>query len=79
MQMHRLITFQNACLRTAQLGTHRFDRWMVKFLLQHALALDEHDDYRLSVESPSALGPLEDQRLLERSRVTESIIHARHH
>jgi hypothetical protein len=78
MQMNRLITFQNACLRTAQLGTHRFDKWMVKFLLQHALALDEHDVYRLSVESPSTSGPLEDPRLLERSRVTERIIRARY-
>lgn len=75
--MNRLITFQNACLQTAQLGTHRFDGWMVKFLLQHALALDEQDVYRLSVESPSNTSLVEDQRLLERSRVTESIIRAR--
>ena len=78
-QMNRLITFQNACLRTAQVGTHRFDKWMVKFLLQHALALHPHDTYNLSVESPSNLEPLEDPRLLERSRVTESIIRLRHH
>jgi hypothetical protein len=76
--MKRLITFQNACLQNAQLGTHRFDKWMVKFLLQHALALDEQDAYHLSVESPSNSGLVEDQRLLERSRVTESIIRARH-
>lgn len=47
---------------------------MVKFLLQHALALDE------KVYSDNCLGTdlqgfaIEDQRLLERSRVTESII-----
>jgi hypothetical protein len=74
--MKRLIAFQDACLRTAQIDTHRFDKWMVKFLLQHALALYEKDSTTL--HSPSALlvGPVEEERLLERSRVTESIIRA---
>jgi hypothetical protein len=74
--MKRLIAFQDACLRTAQIDTHRFDKWMVKFLLQHALALDEKD--ATGMPSPSALpvGHVEDERLLERSRVTESIIRA---
>ena len=72
-QMKRLITFQNACLSTARLGTHRFDKWMVKFLLQYALALDEIDD-------PQAFAGTNlqnhDERLVERSRVTETIIQA---
>ena len=50
---------------------------MVKFLLQHALALDGHDAYSLSVESLPNSGQLQDERLLERSRVTESIIRSR--
>jgi hypothetical protein len=76
--MKRLIAFQDACLRSAQLDTHRFDKWMVKFLLQHALALDEKD--LTTIPSPSALpvAPVENERLLERSRVTESIIRAPH-
>ncbi|KAF8858334.1 hypothetical protein BDZ45DRAFT_402067 [Acephala macrosclerotiorum] len=74
LMMKRLITFQNACLRTAQHGTHRFDKWMVKFLLQHALALDEkeYSDNYLGTDLQSF--PIENERLLERSRVTESII-----
>ncbi|KAE8448621.1 hypothetical protein EG329_009046 [Mollisiaceae sp. DMI_Dod_QoI] len=74
LMMKRLITFQTICLRTAQLGTHRFDKWMVKFLLQHALALDEieYSDHHPGIVSQRF--SIEDPRLLERSRVTESII-----
>ncbi|KUJ16311.1 uncharacterized protein LY89DRAFT_586216 [Mollisia scopiformis] len=74
LMMKRLITFQDACLRTAQLGTHRFDKWMVRFLLQHALALDEKESSDNSPDLHLQSFPIEDQRLLERSRVTESII-----
>ncbi len=74
--MKRLIAFEDACLRTAQIDTHRFDKWMVKFLLQHALALDEKDSAALPSPSALHIGPVEDDRLLERSRVTESIIRA---
>lgn len=35
--------FQNACLKSASNSTHKVDRWMVKYLLQHALVLDEKD------------------------------------
>jgi len=37
------MTFQNACLKSASSSTHKVDRWMVKYLLQHALVLDEKD------------------------------------
>ena len=76
-QMNRLTTFQNACLRTAQLDTHRFDKWMVKFLLQHALALDEKDEKAILIDATDQQPPVGDERLLERSRVTESIIRVR--
>lgn len=74
LQMKRLITFQNACLRTAQLGTHRFDKWMLKFLLQHALSLDEHDGSHISTTSSGRPTSIEDERLLQRSRVTGNIL-----
>ena len=74
--MKRLIAFQDACLQTAQVDTHRFDKWMVKFLLHHALALDEKDPTAMPLQSGLPVGPVENMRLLERSRVTESIIQA---
>jgi hypothetical protein len=74
--MKRLIAFQEACLRTAQIDTHRFDKWMVKFLLHHALALDKKDPASMQHQSGLPIGPGENMRLLERSRVTESIIRA---
>ncbi|KAH8820309.1 hypothetical protein F5884DRAFT_849574 [Xylogone sp. PMI_703] len=72
--MNRLITFQNACLRTAQLETHRFDKWMVKFLLQHALALDEKMEYTTLVDRGLEQLSTRDEQLIERSRVTGNII-----
>jgi hypothetical protein len=74
--MKRLIAFQDACLRTAQSNTHRFDKWMVKFLLQNALALDEKDSTIVQNLSAAPYGAVEDERLLERSRVTEGTIRA---
>ncbi|PVH88083.1 hypothetical protein DL98DRAFT_404711 [Cadophora sp. DSE1049] len=76
VMMKRLITFQNECLRTAQLGTHRFDKWMLKFLLQHALSLDEHDASRNNTNSSVRHASIEDERLLQRSRVTGNILGA---
>ncbi|KAF2164412.1 hypothetical protein M409DRAFT_67944 [Zasmidium cellare ATCC 36951] len=39
----RLSAFQSACLQSADPNTHRIDRWMVRFLLEHSLPLDERD------------------------------------
>ncbi len=74
--MKRLIAFQEAYIQTAQIDTHRFDKGMVKFLLYHALALDEKDPTAMPPQSGLPVGPVENMRLLERSRVTESIIRA---
>ncbi|KAF2022380.1 hypothetical protein BU24DRAFT_338881 [Aaosphaeria arxii CBS 175.79] len=41
MMTDRLFAFQNMCLRSPDPNTHRADRWMVKFLLQHAMPVDE--------------------------------------
>lgn len=40
-QMERLFVFQNACMWSADPNTHRVDRWMLRFLLQHALPVPE--------------------------------------
>ncbi|KAF2151514.1 hypothetical protein K461DRAFT_328734 [Myriangium duriaei CBS 260.36] len=38
--IERLIGFQNACMQSLDMHTHRVDRWMVRFLLNHALPLE---------------------------------------
>lgn len=56
----RLFLFQNMCIRSV--GNHfRFDRWMAKFILEHAITLDDktemerlHATSPESVESPEA-------------------------
>jgi hypothetical protein len=71
--MDRLSTFQSACFWSATPNTHKVDQWMVKFLLQHALALDEKTE---SESSPMPLisqfnfPPSDDLRLAERGRFT---------
>ncbi|ETS82474.1 hypothetical protein PFICI_04350 [Pestalotiopsis fici W106-1] len=42
-QIERLITFQNLCLlavRNENAQTHQLDRWMLRFLVEHALPLE---------------------------------------
>jgi hypothetical protein len=73
-QINRLVVFQNSCIRSLSKNTHRFDRWMVKFLLEHAVALDEKSEdlpYRWAESSGSSTAEM---MHLERSRVTQSII-----
>ena len=39
--IQRLLLFQNACLRSTTAKTHAIDRWMVGYLMQYALPLEE--------------------------------------
>ncbi|KAL8393930.1 hypothetical protein RB595_003625 [Gaeumannomyces hyphopodioides] len=39
LMMERLFTFQRACISSVDPNTHKIDRWMAKFLLQHALPI----------------------------------------
>ncbi|TLS25519.1 hypothetical protein PpBr36_06872 [Pyricularia pennisetigena] len=41
LMMERLFTFQRACMSSANPNTHQVDRWMGKFLLQHALPIPD--------------------------------------
>jgi len=41
LQINRLVTFQNACLWSADVNTHKIDKWMLRLLLEHALPLDD--------------------------------------
>lgn len=77
----RLIMFQNACLRSADTHTHKVDRWMVKYLLEHAILLGDKSEMEL-MDTPSpvsltdgSLGLREElQRLSERGRFTSSAL-----
>ena len=44
--MERLFIFQRACIWTADPNTHKIDRWMVGFLLQHALPVPEKEHHQ---------------------------------
>lgn len=41
VKIGRLLLFQNDCHKSADVHTHRVDAWMMRYLLEHSLALDE--------------------------------------
>lgn len=48
-QINRLTNFQKNCLLFSQQPTHRIDRWMVRFLFEYALPLNDKVMDRRSV------------------------------
>jgi hypothetical protein len=74
----RLFLFQRICLRTVDNHTHKIDRWMVKFLLEHAILLEDKSDIsRLESTSPQDFASSEVpevHRLLERGIFTKNAL-----
>lgn len=59
------------CILSHSRNTHRFDQWMIKFLIAHAMELeDKVDDFGPDTEMSQASSGA---ALLERSRVIISI------
>lgn len=74
----RLFHFQRACLRSVDNHTHKVDRWMVKFLLEHAVSLgNKEDDLRCESTSPQDIALAEGSehhRLSERGQVARQAL-----
>ncbi|KPM41263.1 hypothetical protein AK830_g5279 [Neonectria ditissima] len=71
LMINRLVVFQKNCMRSFSRNTHRFDKWMVKFLTAHALALeDKVDDLGPDLDMSQMPGHAH----LERSRISQSMI-----
>ena len=74
----RLFLFQRICLRTVDNHTHKIDHWMVKFLLEHAILLEDKSDLsRLESTSPQEFASPELpelNRLSERGRFTKNAL-----
>lgn len=74
----RLFLFQRVCLRSVDNHTHKIDHWMVKFLLEHAILLeDKSDASRLESTSPQDFASSEVpevHRLFERGRFTKNAL-----
>jgi hypothetical protein len=74
----RLFLFQRICLRTVDNHTHKIDHWMVKFLLEHAIPLEDKSDLsRLESTSPQDFASSEVpelHRLSERGRFTKNAL-----
>lgn len=74
----RLFLFQRVCLRSVDNHTHKIDHWMVKFLLEHALLLEDKSDLgRLESTSPQDFATSdvpELHRLSERGQFTRNAL-----
>ena len=55
--IQRLLMFQDACLQSTTAKTHQMDRWMLRFLLEHALPLQNRP--AASSDGSSAREPVE--------------------
>lgn len=55
-------------------NTHRFDRWLVKFLLEHGLALEDKEEAMGSLSTDVEISPVYDGLQSERGRFTQGII-----
>ncbi|CAG1971428.1 unnamed protein product [Fusarium graminearum] len=42
--INRLVVFQRCCINSMNIESYRFDKWMVKFLIAHSLALEDKVD-----------------------------------
>lgn len=72
-QINRLVMFQNSCLKSVTSNTYQFDRWLMKFLLEHALVLEEKTEED-TISWPDIDVDMAGNIHVQRSRVTQSII-----
>ncbi|KAI9731694.1 MAG: hypothetical protein M1834_004483 [Cirrosporium novae-zelandiae] len=77
LMLSRLLNFQSACLQSTSPHTHKIDKWMIRFLLQHVLTLDERlrADSSLAIQTPDSEEPsVEAQRLSHRGRELDKLV-----
>lgn len=71
LMVSRLTTFQNSCL-LAETHTHRLDGWMVRFLMEHSLPLEDKDFFSMTAHVSPRSGDIAEraQELAEQGRYT---------
>ncbi|KAF3004785.1 hypothetical protein E8E13_002463 [Curvularia kusanoi] len=72
LMINRLVVFQRNCISSMGKNTHRFDKWMVKFLTAHALAMEEKTDFDNTDHGPRV--NISGYAQLERGRITNSLM-----
>ncbi|KAM0324868.1 hypothetical protein ACHAQA_007834 [Verticillium albo-atrum] len=72
LMINRLVVFQRNCINSMGRNTHRFDKWMVKFLTAHALAMEEKTDFDSGDFGPR--DQISGYAQLERGRITQSLM-----
>ncbi|KAF4448405.1 hypothetical protein F53441_8213 [Fusarium austroafricanum] len=68
--IERLVVFQKNCIKSMGAESYRFDKWMVKFLIAHALALEDKPDDGWSGSNADSTRDAH----LERGRITQAMI-----
>lgn len=68
MKINRLVVFQNMCLLSATSHAHTLNKWMIRFLIEHALPLDGNaSDFSTGT---SQIISTETQKFTEQGRFT---------
>lgn len=70
-QIDRLVVFLKNCVGSTTRNTHRFDKWMVKFLQEYGKTLDEKDKFKMST---SIFPEVNDSGLGQRSRTIQDVM-----
>ncbi|KAH6874036.1 fungal-specific transcription factor domain-containing protein [Thelonectria olida] len=75
--VQRLVTFQNFCLLSIDYRTHKLDGWMIRFLIEYSLPLEEKDvePVMLGRDLDMASFSTRAQVLTEQGRYTSFAIH----
>jgi hypothetical protein len=72
-QIHRLVVFQKNCIWSMGRNTYRFDKWMVKFLIAHSLALEDKEDEGEHTQVEPMPDYVPGIEPLERTRITHTM------
>lgn len=71
-QKTRLLLFQDACMWSVDPQTHKIDKWMLKFLLNHSLPLSRK--HQRSMEEGPTLSSVHAEDLSDRAKVTNQAL-----
>ncbi|KAK6525956.1 hypothetical protein TWF281_010998 [Arthrobotrys megalospora] len=71
LMINRLNVFLRSCVRSSSNNTHRFDKWMVKFLQEYSMTLAEKEE---EPESPQVQHDLYEHGFSQRSLTMQGVI-----
>ncbi|KAH8657800.1 hypothetical protein BX600DRAFT_514350 [Xylariales sp. PMI_506] len=72
--INRLVIFQKSCMKSLGENTYRFDKWMVKFLIAHALAMEDKEENMSNPSPEYSTDEMAGTTHFERNRIAQGMI-----